>query len=67
MALPSLPLETVRKMDKSERAEYFETYERYFSDAPQKPYAIRVGSRTLFSNDTYDLRQQFDKLLRYGK
>jgi len=67
MALPALPLEAVRIMDKHERTSYFETYARYSEDSPLTPYAIRVGSKSLFSNDTADLRQKFDKLLRYGK
>jgi len=67
MALRGLDLETVRKMDKSARTEYFETYAGYFEDSPNEPYAIRVGSKTLFSSDTADLRQKFDKLLRYGR
>jgi hypothetical protein len=54
-------------MDKSARTEYFETYAGYFEDSPNEPYAIRVGSKTLFSSDTADLRQKFDKLLRYGR
>jgi hypothetical protein len=68
MALPALDLETVRKMDKAGRTGYFENYARYSEDSPCcLHYAIRVGSKTLFSEDTADLRQKFDKLLRYGE
>lgn len=42
--------------------EYFELYARYFEDAPKTPYAIRVGSKTLFSDDTYELRQKLGRL-----
>ena len=67
MALKSLTLETVRKMDKICRTNYFEKFAGYFPDSPSLCYAIRVGSTTLFSADTADLRKKFNHLLRYGK
>lgn len=67
MAIPSLPVEQVRAMNAKQRTEYFEEYARYFSDSSAAPYAIRIGSKTLFSDDTYDLRKKFDHFLRYGK
>jgi len=59
MALLALPLEAVRAMTPASKDQYFEDYARYFKDSPKTPYAIRVGSKTLFSHDTYDLKQKF--------
>ena len=67
MALRALSLETVQKMDEKGRTEYFEAFAGFFEDSPNQPYAIRVGSTTLFSEDTWELRKKFNKLLRYGK
>jgi hypothetical protein len=66
MAPHAKSFEEVKALDAGGRTDYFEEYAGYFPDSPVTPYAIRVGSRTLFSNDTHDLREQFDKLLRYG-
>ncbi len=67
MALPSKSFDEVKALDAAGRTDYFDRFSRYFPDSPPtKPYAIRVGSRTLLSNDTHDLRKKFDKLLRYG-
>jgi hypothetical protein len=51
-------------MDKSLLEEYFMEYAQYMKDSPNKPYVIRVGSKTLFSDDTMDLRQQFEVHVR---
>ena len=67
MALPAQTFAQVKAMSPSGRTSYFQTYGRYFPDSPNKPYAIRVGSKTFFSNDTMDLRKQFDKGMRYHK
>lgn len=56
----------LRAMSLEQRTDYFERYARYFADAAMK-YSIRVGSMTLRSNDTYDLRRQFDKLIAKTK
>lgn len=40
----------------------FEKFARHIPDAPRGrgcQYAIRAGSKTLFSDDTYDLAQKF--------
>ena len=66
MALPGKAFELVKAMSAKERTDYFENYARY-TDSPTRPYAIRVGSRSLHSADTYDLRKQFDKLLAEGE
>jgi len=66
MSLPADTFDEVKALDREGRTQYFETHAQYFEDSPDKPYAIRVGSRTLFSHDTHDLRIQFNKLLRYG-
>jgi hypothetical protein len=65
MALPALALDTIKEMNSVERTRYFEAYAR-FTDSPTKPYVIRIGSKTLFSVDTMDLRQQFDRFLQCG-
>lgn len=67
MTLRALSLQDVKAMDKRGREKYFFAYAGYFPDSPAQPYAIRVGSKTFHSNDTADLRQQFDKYLRYAK
>jgi hypothetical protein len=64
MALSAKTAEEVVAMDKKGLEEYFFTFARYFEDSPNTPYAIRVGSTTLFDADTYDLRQQFEKHVR---
>jgi hypothetical protein len=64
MAIPALSLDQVLAMDVSA---YFEQYARYFADSPNAPYAIRIGSKTLFSNDTMDLRQKLTRLLAAEK
>jgi len=66
MALLSKPREVVKKMPPERRTAYFERYAGYLPDAPNKCYAIRVGSTTLQSDDTYKLRQMFDHFIRYG-
>jgi hypothetical protein len=64
MALPALGLDEVLAMNAAERTEYFEEYARFFADSPLVPYAIRVGSKTLFAADTLALRVQFDNWLQ---
>lgn len=59
MALPALSLEEVVVMDASQRLTYFTTYARH-TDAPKLRYAVRVGSRTFYSNDTWELRQKME-------
>lgn len=63
MALHAKPLKIVAAMNATQRTAYFEKYARYFVDSPDKCYAIRIGSTTLHSADTLELRQQFDTLL----
>jgi hypothetical protein len=64
MALPAKPLDDSRAMDKDQLEAYFMKYAQYMEDSPNKPYVIRVGSRTLFGNDTMDLRNQFEVHVR---
>lgn len=59
MALIGIPIKEAILLTDLQSA--FAKYARYFEDAPQKRYAIRVGSKTLLSDDTYDLRQQFER------
>jgi hypothetical protein len=63
MALHALSLEEVKAMNENQRTAYFERYAGYFGDSP-KPYAIRVGSKNLMSDDTLDLRMQFDAYIQ---
>jgi hypothetical protein len=64
MALPAKPLDDILGMDKSRLEEYFMEYAQYMEESPNKPYVIRVGSRTLLSDDTMDLRRQFEAHIR---
>jgi hypothetical protein len=64
MALPALSASEVVAMSASECFEYFAAYSRYVADAPDKRYAIRVGSVTLASNDTLELRVEFENYVR---
>jgi hypothetical protein len=64
MALPSLPLNEILVMNAAAREQYFMEYARYMPDAPQKPYMIRLGSRSLFSHDTMELREKFESQVR---
>ncbi len=62
MALPaSLSPAQLAKLDHKQRFAYFCENARY-TDSPEEryQYAIRFGSKTLWSNDTADLRSQFD-------
>lgn len=43
---------------------YFFANARYLKDSPGECYSILVGSRTLFSRDTMDLRLQFEEVIR---
>ncbi len=66
MALPAEPLEALLTLDKAGRDTYFENYARYNDHSPPGrgcAYAIRVGSRTLWSDDTYELKIQFIRAL----
>jgi hypothetical protein len=64
MALPAKSLDDILAMDNSRLKEYFMDYAQYMEDSPNKPYVIRVGSKTLFSDDTMDLRNQFEAHVR---
>ena len=66
MALQALNFDTVKEMSPTKRTRYFENYAGYFADAPKEPYAIRIGSKTLHSDDTHDLRMKFDAFLDRG-
>ena len=61
MALRGVPIEQAVLCTKSELFDLFCEYAGYFEDSPQTPYAISMGSRTLFSEDTADLRRQFNR------
>lgn len=61
MALPApLSPSELTKLDKEGLWMYFCQNARY-TDSPdcRYQYAIRLGSKTIWSNDTYDLREKF--------
>lgn len=60
MALPFLSTELLITMKQRELTSYFMDYARRIRE-PAKCgpfYAIRVGSKTLFANDTHELRKK---------
>jgi hypothetical protein len=59
--IPALRLTALLSMSRSQRRDYFKAYARYFEDAPEKPYSIRVGSKAFFSADTLDLFEQLER------
>jgi hypothetical protein len=64
MAMPGLPIEDVIRLKTRDLFEYFCDNARYLPAAPAGrgySYAIRLGSKTLFSDDTYDLRLKFNR------
>jgi len=66
MALHGLSLVEVKKMTKEQRTVYFGVFARKYPESQKNCYGIRVGSTTMLSDDTMDLRKQFDHFLRYG-
>ena len=64
MELPALNLKEVLALDTEGRNLYYADYSRERPDAvPCQRFAIRVGSKTLYSDDTYDLRVRFNRYL----
>ena len=53
--------EQLARLTPRELEAHFMEAARFMPDAPNTPYFIRVGSRTLFSADTMDLRKQFER------
>jgi hypothetical protein len=43
--------------------EFFFANARYVEDSPSKPYIIRIGSMTLFDEDTMGLRLQLERMI----
>ncbi len=67
MALPAKPVLDIARMNAEQRFAYFLEYARHIPDAPEGrgySYAIRIGGEMLFSDDTAELREQFDRLTR---
>lgn len=54
----------LKKLTEGERLCYFFEHSGYMPDAPSKPYVIRTGSRSLTSDDTMDLLQQWEEWVR---
>ena len=63
MALPTLKLREVLALDMASRDNYFEVYGRFIPGPPDDRCAIRVGSKTLYGNDTHDLKVKFTRYL----
>jgi hypothetical protein len=66
MPFPFLSLREVLAFDDTQREDYFTRFAQHSPDAPRNrgvQYAIRVGSHTLHSDDTYDLKLRFNRLL----
>ena len=66
MALPGLNLSELLKFTPKERDQYFDQYARHLPDVHVKKghtYGIRVGGKTLYSDDTLDLKVKFTRLL----
>jgi len=61
MAILGISIEAARRLKPAEIQAAFEKYARYIPDSPRLCYAIRVGSRTLHSDDTLALRLQFGR------
>ncbi len=67
MALPALGVEEIVKFTSKQLTAYFMEYARSNEDVRVGrgyKYAVRVGSKTLWSDDTYDLRV---KMVAYVK
>lgn len=66
MALPmSKTHAELKLLDKESLFEYFCDNARFDPTSPPSScYAIRVGSKTLFSDDTANLRDKFEKLVK---
>lgn len=55
----------------SDVSEYVQKFARYHPDVPKRPYAVKhphqYGSRTVSSDDTYDLVTQLCKIYKIRK
>jgi hypothetical protein len=63
LSLPGLSAKRVASMTASQRTEYFEKYGRCLPSPVGHIYAIRVGKKRMFSDDTMELRQMFTQHL----
>src|SRR5438067_13314839 len=64
MAVPAKPLDDVLAMDKGRLEEYFIEHAGYMEDSPNKPWVIRVSSKSFFSDKKMELRKQFESHVR---
>jgi len=66
MALLGLDAKQVAVMNSLERWNYFTSYASRLEDAPPKGphYAIRIGSHTIYANETDELREKFEIMCR---
>lgn len=65
MAIPAFSLARVLKMRPRQRTQYFYDFARYINDTPDpdKQFAIRIGSTTLYAPDTHLLWERFEAFL----
>lgn len=59
----SLPVSEVCAISRHSIHDYFCHYACYLPDAPLKCYAVRIGSKTLFAEDTMELRKMFGRMI----
>lgn len=65
MALPaSKSPEELAKLDDKRLLEYFIRHARYLDDIPLQCYAIRLGTVSIYDNDTAALRDKFFNAVR---
>lgn len=65
MAAPSLSIDRILPMNAAQRLEFFSAFARYMPDSPEEySYVIRIGSKTLYSDDTMTLRMQFEAYVK---
>ncbi len=63
MALPSIDLTGLLRLNARQREEHFMRFARRMPDAPKNSewtYQIRIGGTTLHDADTYQLRLKFE-------
>lgn len=59
-----MTLEELTALSKKDLETWFMDNARYMPDAPSRPYFIRCSSKVFFSDDTMDLRKQFEEAIQ---
>jgi hypothetical protein len=65
--MKSYSIDELIGMDKTQLEAAFFAGAGYMPDAPKECYTIRIGPRSLHSDDTMDLRKQFEKAVYVAK